>query len=61
MWKKQRLAPPRRLAARPCRNPRPGGYVALGELTVLQQMQKDATLLDQRVMAIGPFARLDAG
>lgn len=36
-------------------------YVALGELVVLQQIQKDAARLDEQFMAVGPFARLDAG
>lgn len=36
-------------------------YVALGELVVLEQIQKDAALIDKQSIAIGPFARLDAG
>ncbi|HZT21084.1 MAG TPA: hypothetical protein VFA23_16855 [Dongiaceae bacterium] len=36
-------------------------YINIGELEVLQQIRKDAKLLDDRLLAIGPFARLDAG
>jgi hypothetical protein len=32
----------------------------MGELVVLEQIKKDAELLDTQVMAVGPFARLDA-
>ncbi len=36
-------------------------YVELGEIAVLQQIRKDARLLEDDRIAIGPFARLDAG
>ncbi len=36
-------------------------YVEIGELVVLKQIQKDARKFDRRPIAVGPFARLDAG
>jgi hypothetical protein len=36
-------------------------FVEEGELAVLEQIRKDAVRLDKRLIAIGPFARLDAG
>ena len=36
-------------------------YVEIGELVALKQIQADAKLLDEHAIAIGPFARLDAG
>jgi hypothetical protein len=35
-------------------------YVEIGELAVLQQIQRDSQALDQSAIAVGPFARLDA-
>ena len=35
-------------------------YVEIGELAVLQQIQRDSEALDQSAIAVGPFARLDA-
>ena len=35
-------------------------YVEIGELVVLKQIQDDSAKLDDRAIAIGPFARLDA-
>ena len=35
-------------------------YVEIGELAVLEQIRKDCELLDERSIAVGPFARLDA-
>jgi hypothetical protein len=35
-------------------------YVELGELKVLEQIQRDSALLDEHAIPIGPFARLDA-
>jgi hypothetical protein len=35
-------------------------YVELGELMVLEQIQRDSELLDGEAIAVGPFARLDA-
>ena len=36
-------------------------YVEIGEFVVLEQIRKDAALLDEQAIAVGPFARLDAG
>jgi hypothetical protein len=36
-------------------------YVELGELAVLEQIREDSQLLDAQSIAVGPFARLDAG
>jgi len=36
-------------------------YVEIGELAVLEQIQRDSALLDADAIAVGPFARLDAG
>jgi hypothetical protein len=36
-------------------------YVEIGELVVLEQIQRDSELLDDDAIAVGPFARLDAG
>ena len=36
-------------------------YIEIGELVVLEQIQRDSELLDDDAMAVGPFARLDAG
>ncbi len=36
-------------------------YVQIGEIVVLEQIRQDAALLDGRAIAVGPFARLDAG
>ncbi len=36
-------------------------YVELAELAVLEQIRADAAALDGQSLAIGPFARLDAG
>lgn len=35
-------------------------YVEIGEIVVLEQIQKDSELLDRLAIAVGPFARLDA-
>jgi hypothetical protein len=35
-------------------------YVEIGELVALQQIKRDSELLDDRSIAVGPFARLDA-
>ena len=35
-------------------------YVEMGELAVLEQIREDARALDERALAVGPFARLDA-
>ena len=35
-------------------------YVEIGELVALEQIRKDAKLLDGGATAVGPFARLDA-
>jgi len=35
-------------------------YVEIGELVALEQIRKDAKLLDSGATAVGPFARLDA-
>jgi hypothetical protein len=35
-------------------------YVEIGELAVLEQVQRDARLLDAQALAVGPFNRLDA-
>jgi hypothetical protein len=35
-------------------------YVELGELVVLEQIKHDAEMLDTKLMAVGPFARLSA-
>ena len=35
-------------------------YVEIGELAVLEQVQRDARLLDDWALAVGPFNRLDA-
>ena len=36
-------------------------YVEIGELAALKQIKSDAKALDNQMIAIGPFARLDAG
>jgi hypothetical protein len=36
-------------------------YVEIGELVALEQIQRDSQRLDERAIAVGPFARLDAG
>jgi len=36
-------------------------YVEIGELAVLEQIRKDSKMLDDLAIAVGPFARLDAG
>ncbi|MGL4962921.1 MAG: hypothetical protein ACRC67_16940 [Inquilinus sp.] len=36
-------------------------YVEIGELAVLEQIQRDSIALDGSAIPIGPFARLDAG
>ena len=36
-------------------------YVEIGELVVLEQIQADSEKLDVGTIAVGPFARLDAG
>jgi hypothetical protein len=36
-------------------------YVEMGELAVLEQVRKDARRFDEASIAVGPFARLDAG
>ena len=36
-------------------------YIEIGELVVLEQIKRDAEWLDDHAIAIGPFARLDAG
>ena len=36
-------------------------YVDIGELVVLEQIRQDSELLDEAAIAVGPFARLDAG
>ena len=36
-------------------------YVEAGELVVMEQIRTDAGQLDAHIMAVGPFARLDAG
>jgi hypothetical protein len=36
-------------------------YVEIGELVVLEQIRRDSELLDDDAIAVGPFARLDAG
>ena len=35
-------------------------YVEIGELAVLEQIQRDSEALDRSAIAVGPFARLDA-
>ncbi|HWK64249.1 MAG TPA: hypothetical protein VNS34_04875 [Rhizobiaceae bacterium] len=35
-------------------------YVEIGELAVLQQIEKDSKALDDNAIAVGPFGRLDA-
>lgn len=35
-------------------------YVEIGELAVLEQIQRDSEALDARAIPVGPFARLDA-
>jgi hypothetical protein len=35
-------------------------YVEIGELVALQQIKRDSELLDDRSIAVGPFARIDA-
>ena len=35
-------------------------YIEAAELVVLDQIRKDSRLLDERAIAVGPFARLDA-
>ena len=36
-------------------------YVEMGELAALEQIKRDSEALDRRSLAVGPFARLDAG
>ena len=36
-------------------------YVEIGQLAALEQIKRDSELLDRRSIAVGPFARLDAG
>ena len=36
-------------------------YLTIGGLAVLEQIRTDAAALDRRRIAIGPFARIDAG
>lgn len=36
-------------------------YVGLGEIAVLEQVRRDARRFDEESIAVGPFARLDAG
>jgi len=36
-------------------------YVEIGELAALEQIRLDAAELDRQAVAVGPFARLDAG
>jgi hypothetical protein len=36
-------------------------YVEMGELAVLEQIRRDSERLDATALAVGPFARLDAG
>src|SRR5690349_12098362 len=36
-------------------------YLEIGSLAALEQIRHDAEVLDAEAMAIGPFARLDAG
>lgn len=35
-------------------------YVEIGEAVVLEQLHRDAAMLDEALVAVGPFARLDA-
>ena len=35
-------------------------YVEIGELAALEQIRRDSEALDERALAVGPFARLDA-
>ncbi len=35
-------------------------YIEMGELVALEQIRKDAKKLDDRAVAVGPFARLDS-
>jgi hypothetical protein len=36
-------------------------YIEMGEAAVLEQVRRDARRLDEESIAVGPFARLDAG
>ena len=36
-------------------------YAEMGQLAALQQIKRDSEALDRRSIAVGPFARLDAG
>jgi hypothetical protein len=36
-------------------------YIAIAELVALEQIRQDSRLLDEDMIAVGPFARLDAG
>jgi hypothetical protein len=36
-------------------------YIEIGEVVALEQIRKDAQTLDRQSLAVGPFARLDAG
>ena len=36
-------------------------YVEIGQLAALEQIKRDSELLDRRSVAVGPWARLDAG
>lgn len=36
-------------------------YVEIGQLAALEQIKRDSEVLDRRSIAVGPFARLDAG
>jgi hypothetical protein len=35
-------------------------YIEIGEVVVLEQIRRDAAMLDEELVAVGPFARLDA-
>ena len=36
-------------------------YIEIGEIVALEQIRADAETLDRQALAVGPFARLDAG
>src|SRR3954453_461492 len=36
-------------------------YVEMGQVAALEQIRRDSEALDRRSIAVGPFARLDAG
>ena len=54
---------PKRLAGRSTlpRDEARRRYAEMGQLTALQQIKRDSEALDRRSIAVGPFARLDAG